>query len=135
MISLANKVHIYANDRVVASLYDRKECKSNGGTGNHRCDVILLEFSERKTVWVIELKGKINRDKANKAIKQIEGCTQVIDHNKDWVVQKCIIGKRYNQEAVHLLKNKNVLHLQFAESNINSRHGYVVSAVRKLHGF
>ncbi len=59
VVSLTNKIHVYPNDGIVAFLYDREECKPTDGAGDHRCDVILIDFLDLKEQY-LDLKQKLD---------------------------------------------------------------------------
>jgi len=133
VISLSNECHVYANEGIVSFLYDRPECKPKGN-GERRCDVILIEFSEIKALWIIECKGKVNRSRAKDAADQIEGCSKVINNAGDWQIKKCVIGKWPSQEAIVLLKSKGISFIGLKNSRITKREENIVNAVKKIRG-
>ena len=134
VISLSNECHVYANNDIVSFLYDRPECKPKGSGGN-RCDVILIEFSEIKLIWIIECKARVDRSVASKAITQIENCVSVIRNINGWKIQKCVIGDSYNQEAARLLGSKKIMHLEFKDSRVEERIKKIIEAVNKIKGY
>jgi hypothetical protein len=134
VISLSNECHVYANNGIVSFLYDRPECKPKG-SGEHRCDVILIESSESKRLWIIECKGKVDSNAASKAINQIEKCLDVIRNVNGWEIKKCVIGNSYKQEAARLLANKKILHIEFKNSRTEEGMKNIVEAVKKIKGY
>jgi hypothetical protein len=134
MISLSNKCHVYANNGIVSFLYDRPECKPKG-SGEHRCDVILIECSEIKRLWVIECKSSVDRRAASNAIEQIEKCVNVIRYLNGWEIQKCVIGESYKEEAARLLWQNKIMHIEFHKSRADERIKKIVEAVKKIKGY
>ena len=134
VISLSNECHVYANNGIVSFLYDRPECKPKG-SGEHRCDVILIEYSEIKCLWIIECKGKVDSSAAGKAITQIEKCLNVIRNVNGWKIKKCVIGDSYRQEAARLLESKKIMHIEFKNSRTEERIKNIVEAVNKIKGY
>jgi hypothetical protein len=127
--------HVYANDKIISFLYDRPDCKPKGGRGDHRCDVILVEIGENtedKYLWAIECKSKVERHEAEKAIKQIEGCLNIIDNAKGWKIEKCVIGSSFSAEATLLLKDKGIIHTEVSLSNQCKRIKNIVVAAKKI---
>jgi len=134
VISLSNKCHVYANKGIVSFLYDRPECKPKG-SGEHICDIILIEFSQRKLIWIIECKSTVDYGKANDAIKQIEGCSKMIYNDRDWDIKKLVIGKKeVKAEAVKLLEKEKILHIELKSSRIDKGLESIVNAVKKIEG-
>ncbi|MGC8686962.1 MAG: hypothetical protein ACP5SF_05355 [Thermoplasmata archaeon] len=129
---MSNKCYIYANDDVVSYLYDRPDCTKRG-TGDHKCDVILMEFSD-KNLWVIECKSKVDSQKtANTAVTQINGCLEVIHIDGKWKIKKCVIAESFCHDVVLILKNYNVLHYNFSSSKEPEKK--IINAVKKIKGF
>ena len=127
--------HVYANDKIISFLYDRPDCKPKGGSGDHRCDVILVEIGENtegKYLWAIECKSKVERHEAEKAIKQIEGCLNIIDNAKGWKIQKCVIGNSFSAEATHMLESRAIMHATDSQSNQCIRIKNIVVAAKKI---
>ncbi|MHB1623334.1 MAG: hypothetical protein ACYCSO_09110 [Cuniculiplasma sp.] len=127
--------HVYANNDVVSFLYDRPECRSTGGSGNHKCDVILMEVSASKCLWIIECKSVVSRSTASNAVNQIEGCLNVIHNARGWQIEKCVIAESFNQEAARLLESKRVLHFEFSGGRTDERTRNIVNAVKKIKGY
>lgn len=138
MSSLPNERHVYANNNIVSFLYDRRECRPTGGRGNHKCDVILLEFSEgseSKSLWVIERKEKVDRGKASDAIGQIEGCLNIINSSSEWTIKRCVIAKSFEHEAALLLRQKNVMHYEITNSRNKVEIKNIINAVNQINGY
>ena len=138
MNPLPSERHVYINNNIVSFLYDRRDCRPTGGRGNHRCDVILLEFSERpgsKSLWVIERKGKVDRGKASDAIDQIEGCLNIIKSSLDWSIRRCVIANAFEQDAVLLLRQKNVMHFEITNSRNKEEIKNIINAVNQINGY
>ena len=134
VISLSNEYHVYANKGIVSFLYDRPECKPKG-SGEHRCDVILIEFSQRKLIWIIECKSEVGDREASTAIKQIEGCSKMIHNAGDWQIKKLVIGEEFpSQRAVRSLGLKGILHTELKSSRIDKGLESIVNAVKKIEG-
>lgn len=134
VISLSNECHVYANNGIVSFLYDRPECKPKG-SGENRCDVILIESSEIKRLWIIECKGRVDSSAASKAITQIEKCISVIRNVNGWEIKKCVIGDSFRHEAARLLESKKISHIEFKDSRTEERIKKVVEAVKKIKGY
>ena len=120
---------------MISFLYDRAECKPSGGGQNHRCDVILVEvdkMSKDNSIWVIECKSKVEISHAEKAIKQIDGCCDIIHIAKGWKVKKCVIGKQFSNEAVTKLKNKGIMSVVANQSKQCKKIKDVITAVQKI---
>lgn len=138
MYSLSSDKHIYANGRIVSFLYDRRECKPTGNGENHRCDVILVQIGEtlkENKLWVIECKSKVELSHAEKAIKQIDGCINVIHNAKGWKVEKCVIGKSFSHEAAIKLSNAGIRYDTNTQSNQCKDMKDIIVAVQKVKGF
>jgi len=130
---LSHKGYVYANNGVVSFLYDRPECKPEGD-GGHRCDVILVEFSESKNLWIIECKSEVRGDHAKTAVQQIDGCVKVISVANDWKIIKCVIGKSFTHDAVKFF-GRNIIHFNLNEGRKNKREENIVNAVKKIKGY
>jgi len=134
VVSLSHKGYVYANNGIVSFLYDRPECKPKEN-GDHRCDVILIEFSESKNLWIIECKSEVNHEHAKVAAQQIEGCLNVISAANDWKKIKCVIGKSFKQDAVEFFKRNKIIHFNNNnESRKNKIEENIVNAVEKIKG-
>jgi hypothetical protein len=133
VISLSNEYHVYANEGIVSFLYDRPECKPKG-SGEHRCDVILIKFSMSKQLWIIERKSKVGDSEASTAIEQIEGCLKVIDVVVDWEIKKCVIGESFGNEAARKLGINKIVHFRFKNSRTLKEEKDIVNAVKKITG-
>ena len=138
MNPLPSERHVYINNNIVSFLYDRRDCRPTGGRGNHKCDVILLEFSERpenKSLWVIERKGKVDRGKASDAIGQIEGCLNIIKSSQDWSIRRCVIANSFEHDAVLLLSQKKVMHFEITNSRNKEEIKNIINAVNQINGY
>lgn len=132
---MSKTTHVYANDLIVSFLYDRDECQPDGKPDSHRCDIILAEFSQSKTLWIIECKSKVSSSTAQKAIKQIDGCMEVIRNLHGWNINKCVIGKSYEHLAVKLLYKNDILHYEFEKPNQKQEIKNIINAVKNLSGY
>jgi hypothetical protein len=140
VISLSNECHVYANEGIVSFLYDRPECKPKG-SGEHRCDVILIKFSMSeqsvsKQLWIIERKSHVGNSEAETAIEQIEGCLKMIKVVRDrgWVIKKCVIGESYVNNAARKLGDNKIMHFRLTESSTLKEEKDIVDAVKKITG-
>ena len=133
---MPNNFHVYVNNNVASFLYDRPECRSTGGKGDHKCDVILVEFTAQETskLWIIECKSSVSRQEASKAIEQIEGCHRVINNAGKWEIKNCVIANSFTQDAAISLKKKQILHLQFNNNTNNEEQRNIINAVKKIKG-
>jgi len=140
VISLSNEYHVYANEGIVSFLYDRPECKPKG-SGEHRCDVILIKFSMSEQsvseqLWIIERKSHVGKSEANTAIEQINGCLKMINVVRDrgWVIKKCVIGESYDNGAARKLQSNNIIRFRLTESSTLKEEKDIADAVTKITG-